>query len=50
VSGGASWFREGRTVETRVDGKTVRVAGWWAGPSFGADGNLNHQPPKPFCA
>jgi len=35
------WFREGRTVETEVDGKRVRVAGLVGlGPSFGADGNL----------
>ena len=35
------WFREGKTVETEVDGKRVRVVGLVAlGPSFGADGNL----------
>lgn len=35
------WFREGRTVETEVDGKRVRVAGLVSlGPSFGADGNI----------
>ena len=37
----ASWFRQGRTVETEVAGKRVRVAGLVAlGPSFGADGNM----------
>jgi putative ABC transport system permease protein len=35
------WFREGRTVETEVAGKRVRVAGLVAmGASFGADGNM----------
>ncbi len=35
------WFREGRTIETEVAGKRVRVAGLVSlGPSFGADGNL----------
>lgn len=37
----ASWFREGRTVETEVGGKRVRVSGLVSlGPSFGADGNM----------
>jgi len=37
----ADWFRSGRTVETEVAGKRVRVAGLVSlGPSFGADGNL----------
>ena len=37
----AKWFDEGRTVETELAGKRVRVAGLVAlGPSFGADGNL----------
>ncbi len=37
----ASWFRQGRSVETEVAGKRVRVAGLVAlGPSFGADGNI----------
>ncbi len=37
----SKWFSEGRTVETEVAGKRVRVAGLVAlGPSFGADGNL----------
>lgn len=37
----ADWFRAGRTVETEVAGKRVRVAGLVSlGPSFGADGNL----------
>ncbi|QEY31605.1 FtsX-like permease family protein [Synechococcus sp. RSCCF101] len=37
----AEWFREGRTVETEVAGKRVRVSGLVTlGPSFGADGNL----------
>ncbi len=35
------WFLEGRTVETEVAGKRVRVAGLVSlGPSFGADGNM----------
>ena len=35
------WFRQGRTIETEVAGKRVRVVGLVAlGPSFGADGNL----------
>ncbi len=37
----SKWFLEGRTVETEVAGKRVRVAGLVSlGPSFGADGNL----------
>ena len=37
----AQWFRAGRTVESEVGGKRVRVAGLVSlGPSFGADGNL----------
>jgi putative ABC transport system permease protein len=37
----ASWYRQGRTIDTEVGGKRVRVAGLVAlGPSFGADGNL----------
>ena len=37
----ATWFRQGRVVETEVGGKRVRVAGLVAlGPSFGADGNM----------
>jgi putative ABC transport system permease protein len=37
----ASWFRQGRTIETEVAGKRVRVAGLVSlGPSFGADGNM----------
>ena len=37
----AKWFYEGRTVETELAGKRVRVAGLVSlGPSFGADGNL----------
>ena len=36
-----TWYRQGRTVETEVAGKRVRVAGLVAlGPSFGADGNM----------
>jgi len=35
------WLKEGRTVETEVAGKRVRVAGLVSlGPSFGADGNM----------
>tara|TARA_Y100001970_G_C14251699_1_gene872362 strand:- start:175 stop:1347 length:1173 start_codon:yes stop_codon:yes gene_type:complete len=35
------WFNKGKTVETEVAGKRVRVEGLVAlGPSFGADGNL----------
>ena len=35
------WMREGRTVETEVAGKRIRVAGLVSmGPSFGADGNM----------
>jgi len=37
----AEWFREGRTVESEIAGKRVRVAGLVGlGTSFGADGNL----------
>jgi putative ABC transport system permease protein len=37
----AKWFRQGRTVESEVAGKRLRVAGLFSsGPSFGADGNL----------
>ncbi len=37
----AAWFRQGRTVESEISGKRLRVAGLFAvGPSFGADGNL----------
>ena len=37
----ADWYRQGRTVESEVGGKRVRVAGLVSlGPSFGADGNL----------
>ena len=37
----AEWFREGRTVESEIAGKRVRVAGLIGlGASFGADGNL----------
>jgi len=37
----ASWFRQGRVVDTEVAGKRVRVAGLISlGPSFGADGNM----------
>ncbi|EHA63829.1 ABC transporter permease DevC [Synechococcus sp. WH 8016] len=37
----AQWFREGRTVESEIAGKRVRVAGLIGlGASFGADGNL----------
>ena len=37
----AEWFREGRTVESEINGKRVRVAGLIGlGASFGADGNL----------
>lgn len=37
----AEWFREGRTVESEISGKRVRVAGLIElGSSFGADGNL----------
>jgi putative ABC transport system permease protein len=35
------WLGEGRTVETEVAGKRIRVAGLVSlGPSFGADGNM----------
>lgn len=37
----ARWFRDGRTVESEINGKKVRVAGLVGlGTSFGADGNL----------
>ena len=37
----ARWFREGRTVDSEVAGRRVRVAGLVSlGPSFGADGNM----------
>jgi putative ABC transport system permease protein len=37
----AAWFRQGRTVESQVSGKRVRVAGLFSsGPTFGADGNI----------
>ncbi|MEB3259301.1 MAG: ABC transporter permease DevC [Cyanobacteriota bacterium] len=37
----AHWLKEGRTVETEVAGKRIRVAGLVAlGASFGADGNM----------
>jgi putative ABC transport system permease protein len=37
----ATWFREGRIVETEVVGKRLRVAGLVSlGASFGADGNM----------
>jgi putative ABC transport system permease protein len=37
----ADWFRGGRTVESEINGKKVRVAGLVGlGTSFGADGNL----------
>jgi putative ABC transport system permease protein len=37
----ARWFRQGRTVETEIAGKRVRVVGLVSiGTSFGADGNL----------
>jgi putative ABC transport system permease protein len=37
----ARWMQEGRTVETEVAGKRIRVAGLVSmGPSFGADGNM----------
>ncbi|MFM9110884.1 MAG: ABC transporter permease DevC [Prochlorococcaceae cyanobacterium] len=37
----AQWYRSGRSVETEVAGKRVRVAGLVAlGPSCGADGNI----------
>jgi putative ABC transport system permease protein len=37
----ASWYKQGRTIDTEVGGKRVRVAGLVSlGPSFGADGNL----------
>jgi putative ABC transport system permease protein len=37
----AKWFRAGRTVDTEISGKHLRVAGLVRlGPSFGADGNM----------
>ena len=37
----AEWFRGGRTVESEINGKKVRVGGLVGlGTSFGADGNL----------
>jgi putative ABC transport system permease protein len=37
----AAWYRAGRTVESEVSGKRLRVAGLVSlGPSFGADGNM----------
>jgi len=37
----AEWFRAGRTVESEIAGKRIRVAGLVSlGTSFGADGNL----------
>ncbi|CAK6699289.1 ABC transporter permease DevC [Synechococcus sp. BA-124 BA4] len=37
----AQWFRAGRTVESEIGGKRVRVGGLVAlGVSFGADGNI----------
>ncbi|MFM2080285.1 MAG: hypothetical protein RLZZ124_1729 [Cyanobacteriota bacterium] len=37
----ADWFRQGRTVESEISGRRVRVAGLVAlGTSFGADGNM----------
>ncbi|MCP9808866.1 FtsX-like permease family protein [Cyanobium sp. HWJ4-Hawea] len=37
----SSWFKSGRTVESEISGKRVRVGGLVAlGTSFGADGNL----------
>ncbi|MCT0248409.1 ABC transporter permease DevC [Synechococcus sp. CS-205] len=37
----AEWFRDGRTVESEIGGKRVRVGGLVAlGVSFGADGNI----------
>jgi putative ABC transport system permease protein len=37
----ARWFHQGRTVETEIAGKRVRVVGLVSiGTSFGADGNL----------
>jgi putative ABC transport system permease protein len=37
----AKWFRAGRTVDTEISGKRLRVAGLVRlGPSFGADGNM----------
>jgi putative ABC transport system permease protein len=37
----AEWFRQGRVVESEINGRRVRVAGLVSiGASFGADGNL----------
>ena len=37
----AEWFQDGRTVESEISGKRVRVAGLIGlGTSFGADGNM----------
>jgi putative ABC transport system permease protein len=37
----AEWFREGKLVESEINGRRVRVAGLVSiGASFGADGNL----------
>ena len=37
----SSWYGQGRTIDTEVAGKRVRVAGLVElGPSFGADGNM----------
>ena len=37
----AQWFKAGRTVESEISGKRIRVAGLVSlGTSFGADGNL----------
>ena len=42
----AAWFKAGRTVESEIAGKRVRVAGLVGlGTSFGADGNLPNTPP-----
>jgi putative ABC transport system permease protein len=37
----AAWFRDGRTVETEINSRRIRVAGLvQLGPSFGADGAI----------
>ena len=37
----ANWFREGRTIESEINGRRVRVVGLvQLGTSFGVDGNL----------
>ncbi len=37
----AKWFEQGRTVESEVSGKRLRVVGLFrSGPTFGADGNI----------